>query len=128
MLNQKIQNPNPDELMIEVDLCYELDPYELKLDEMIEAEPEPEMIEGLPASDALTPADRYLELFENVQSAKIFPDSKSVLVCPVFIKTMKTFIQTCCLDGVLTCASLLKITSGCRRSTPASMYRTRKIP
>lgn len=54
MLNQKIQNPNPDELMIEVDLCYELDPYELKLDEMIEAEPEPEMIEGLPASDALT--------------------------------------------------------------------------
>lgn len=58
MLNQKIQNPNPDELMIEVDLCYELDPYELKLDEMIEAEPEPEMIEGLPASDALTPADR----------------------------------------------------------------------
>ena len=37
MLNQKIQNPNPDELMIEVDLCYELDPYELKLDEMIEA-------------------------------------------------------------------------------------------
>lgn len=26
MLNQKIQNPNPDELMIEVDLCYELDP------------------------------------------------------------------------------------------------------
>lgn len=55
MLNQKIQNPNPDELMIEVDLCYELDPYELKLDEMIEAEPEPEMIEGLPASDALTP-------------------------------------------------------------------------
>ena len=60
MLNQKIQNPNPDELMIEVDLCYELDPYELKLDEMIEAEPEPEMIEGLPASDALTPADRYL--------------------------------------------------------------------
>lgn len=46
MLNQKIQNPNPDELMIEIDLCYELDPYELKLDEMIEAEPEPEMIEG----------------------------------------------------------------------------------
>ena len=24
MLNQKIQNPNPDELMIEVDLCYDL--------------------------------------------------------------------------------------------------------
>lgn len=43
---------------------------------MIEAEPEPEMIEGLPASDALTPADRYLELFEHVQSAKIFPTVK----------------------------------------------------
>ena len=28
MLNQKIQNPNPDELMIEVDLCYVLDPYD----------------------------------------------------------------------------------------------------
>ena len=68
-------------LMIEVDLCYELDPYELKLDEMIEAEPEPEMIEGLPASDALTPADRYLELFEHVQSAKIFPDSKTFPDC-----------------------------------------------
>lgn len=67
--------------MIEVDLCYELDPYELKLDEMIEAEPEPEMIEGLPASDALTPADRYLELFEHVQSAKIFPDSKTFPDC-----------------------------------------------
>ena len=78
MLNQKIQNPNPDELMIEVDLCYELDPYELKLDEMIEAEPEPEMIEGLPASDALTPADRYLELFEHVQSAKIFQNAANV--------------------------------------------------
>ncbi len=76
MLNQKIQNSNPDELMIEVDLCYELDPYELKLDEMIEAEPEPEMIEGLPASDALTPADRYLELFEHVQSAKFSPTVK----------------------------------------------------
>ena len=60
MLNQKIQNPNPDELMIEVDLCYELDPYELKLDEMIEAEPEPEMIEGclLYTSDAADDAPR----------------------------------------------------------------------
>lgn len=76
MLNQKIQNPNPDELMIEVDLCYELDPYELKLDEMIEAEPEPEMIEGLPASDALTPADRYLELFEHVRRRKFSPTVK----------------------------------------------------
>ncbi len=55
MLNQKL-NPTPSEdLTIDVDLLYETDPCELKLDEMIEAEPEPEMIEGLPASDALTP-------------------------------------------------------------------------
>ncbi|VEB52557.1 cytoplasmic trehalase [Salmonella enterica subsp. enterica] len=78
MLNQKL-NPTPSEdLTIDVDLLYETDPCELKLDEMIEAEPEPEMIEGLPASDALTPADRYLELFEHVQSTKLFPDSKNV--------------------------------------------------
>lgn len=52
MLNQKL-NPTPSEdLTIDVDLLYETDPCELKLDEMIEAEPEPEMIEGLPASDA----------------------------------------------------------------------------
>ncbi|MGU0042582.1 hypothetical protein ACVXHA_02680 [Escherichia coli] len=43
---------------------------------MIEAEPEPEMIEGLPASDALTPANRYLELFEHVRGEN-FPDSKT---------------------------------------------------
>ncbi len=48
MLNQKL-NPTPSEdLTIDVDLLYETDPCELKLDEMIEAEPEPEMIEGLP--------------------------------------------------------------------------------
>lgn len=81
MLNQKL-NPTPSEdLTIDVDLLYETDPCELKLDEMIEAEPEPEMIEGLPASDALTPADRYLELFEHVQSTKLFPDSKTFPDC-----------------------------------------------
>lgn len=130
MLNQKIQNPNPDELMIEVDLCYELDPYELKLDEMIEAEPEPEMIEGLPASDALTPADRYLELFEHVQSAKIFPDSKTFPDCAPKMDPLDILIRyrKCAVIVILTCASLLKTTSGYRRSTPASMYRTRKIP
>lgn len=73
MLNQKIQNPNPDELMIEVDLCYELDPYELKLDEMIEAEPEPEMIEGLPASDALTPADSLSRTVRACSVGENFP-------------------------------------------------------
>ncbi len=39
------------------------------------------MIEGLPASDALTPADRYLELFEHVQSSRIFADSKTFPDC-----------------------------------------------
>ncbi|XPE60721.1 hypothetical protein ACNKHT_23060 [Shigella flexneri] len=59
--------------MIEVNLCYELEPYELKLDEMIEAEPEPEMIEeGLPASNALTPANRYLELFSMFSRRKFY--------------------------------------------------------
>ncbi len=39
---------NPDELMIEVDLCYELDPYELNWMTMIEAKNRnPTMIEGL---------------------------------------------------------------------------------
>ncbi len=46
---------------------------------MFDAEPEPEIIEGLPASDALTPADRYLELFTNVQKvAHFFLDSKNL--------------------------------------------------
>ena len=63
MFSQKLRNVDDDELRIEIDPCYEADPYELKLDEMFDAEPEPEIIEGLPASDALTPADRYLELF-----------------------------------------------------------------
>ena len=39
------------------------------------------MIEGLPASDALTPADRYLELFTNVQKSRIFADSKTFPDC-----------------------------------------------
>ncbi|MFP1557682.1 hypothetical protein ACLB1T_10015 [Escherichia coli] len=40
--NQKIQNPNPDELMIEVDLADgSWTRMNSQLDEMIEAEPEP---------------------------------------------------------------------------------------
>ncbi len=31
-----------------------------------DVEPQPESIEGMPSPDALTPEDRYLELFENV--------------------------------------------------------------
>lgn len=54
MFSQKLRNVDDDELRIEIDPCYEADPYELKLDEMFDAEPEPEIIEGLPASDALT--------------------------------------------------------------------------
>jgi alpha,alpha-trehalase len=79
MFNQKLHSAESVEFGIEEEARYEIDPCELKLDEMIEAEPEPEMIEGLPASDALTPADRYLELFENVQSARILPIAKPSL-------------------------------------------------
>ncbi len=48
---------------------------------MDDYEPEPGIIEGLPAADALTPSDRYLELFEHVQNAHIFPDSKTFADC-----------------------------------------------
>lgn len=34
----------------------------------------PENIRGLPASDILTPADRYQDLFEAVQASRIFAD------------------------------------------------------
>ncbi len=81
MLNQKIRSQESDVFPLEAELCYETDPCELKLDDMTEVEPEPEMIEGLPASDALTPADRYLELFEHVQSSRIFSDSKTFPDC-----------------------------------------------
>lgn len=82
MFNQKLRHPETDEaLPLESELCYEVDPCELKLDEFTEVEPEPEMIEGMPASDALTPADRYLELFEAVQASRIFTDSKTFPDC-----------------------------------------------
>ncbi|WP_313130423.1 alpha,alpha-trehalase [Pseudescherichia vulneris] len=81
MFNQKIKFADSVEFEIDEQICYETDPRELKLDEMIEAEPEPEMIEGMPASDALTPADRYLELFEQVQSSGLFADSKTFPDC-----------------------------------------------
>ncbi|GAL59767.1 trehalase [Pseudescherichia vulneris NBRC 102420] len=81
MFNQKIKFADSVEFEIEEKIRYETDPRELKLDEMIEAEPEPEMIEGMPASDALTPADRYMELFEQVQSSGLFADSKTFPDC-----------------------------------------------
>ncbi|XPE45833.1 hypothetical protein ACNKHO_22200 [Shigella flexneri] len=130
MLNQKIQNPNPDELMIEVDLCYELDPYELKLDEMqFQAEPEPEMIEGLPASDALTPADRYLEPFEHVQSSRPFADSKTFPdrapedgSVDILIRYRKARRHRDFRPG-----ASWRITSGCRRTT-AKSTSSRPLP
>ena len=44
-------------------------------------EPEPEHIAGMPSADALTPSDRYLELFEDVQNQHIFADSKTFADC-----------------------------------------------
>lgn len=44
-------------------------------------EPKPVHIQGLPPSDALSPADRYAELFEAVQMARVFPDSKTFVDC-----------------------------------------------
>ncbi|EPU5178372.1 alpha,alpha-trehalase TreF, partial [Cronobacter sakazakii] len=46
-----------------------------------DVEPQPESIEGMPSPDALTPADRYLELFEHVQASRIFADSKTFPDC-----------------------------------------------
>ena len=58
------------------DLGYQYDPHEFIREGMQDSEPEPELIEGLPAPDALTPADRYLELFEHVQTSRILPTAK----------------------------------------------------
>jgi alpha,alpha-trehalase len=52
MFNQKLHSAESVEFGIAEEPRYEIDPCELKLAEMIDAEPEPEMIEGLPASDA----------------------------------------------------------------------------
>ncbi len=97
-------------------ICYEADPYELKLDEMFDAEPEPEIIEGLPASDALTPADRYLELFTHVQKSRIFADSKTFPDCAPKQDPLDILIHYRRVKHQpdSTCASLLKSTSGCR--------------
>ncbi|EHD21136.1 MULTISPECIES: alpha,alpha-trehalase [Brenneria] len=81
MFNTKLPVAESAEFDIDKNRQYQLDPVELTLDYMLEAEPEPEMIEGLPPSDALTPADRYLELFERVQSSRIFDDSKTFPDC-----------------------------------------------
>lgn len=81
MHNSNLQMVDAVEINNDKNNQFELEPLELILERMMDAEPEPEMIEGLPPSDALTPADRYLELFENVQTARIFPDSKTFPDC-----------------------------------------------
>lgn len=82
MLNEKHQTKEIAALEGEEFRLSELEPIELILDRMMDAEPEPEMIEGLPPSDALTPADRYMELFTSVQSSSLFADSKTFPDCP----------------------------------------------
>lgn len=93
MTNQKFNVAELMEFGVEDELSYELDPCELKLKEMRDAEPEPEGIEGLPASDALTPADRYLELFEHVQAARIFADSKTFPDCAPRLDPLDVLIR-----------------------------------
>ncbi|MCV9877661.1 alpha,alpha-trehalase [Brenneria izbisi] len=81
MFNQKLHVTESEGSDGDKNRQYQPEPVELTLDSMLEAEPEPEMIEGLPPSDALTPADRYLELFAQVQSSRIFADSKTFPDC-----------------------------------------------
>ncbi|MGC6389994.1 alpha,alpha-trehalase [Ewingella sp. S1.OA.A_B6] len=81
MHNSKLQVNEPAEFPLSTHSHYEVEPSELILDKMLDAEPQPEMIEGMPPSDALTPADRYMELFEHVQSSRIFADSKTFPDC-----------------------------------------------
>ena len=126
MFSQKLRHVEDDELRIDIDPCYEADPYELKLDEMIDAEPEPEVIEGLPASDALTPADRYLELFTNVQKSRIFADSKTFPDCAPKHDRWTSCGTTARSNASPTsiCGSSLRTTSGCRRATATSISPT----
>lgn len=58
-----------------------LDSHELILFGIDEHEPEPESIAGMPSADVLTPCDRYLELFEDVQNQRVFEDSKTFADC-----------------------------------------------
>lgn len=63
----------------EAEAEYQYDPDEQQLVRL--QDPVPEPTENLPAPDALTPADRYLELFEEVQTTRIFADSKTFPDC-----------------------------------------------
>lgn len=128
MLNQKLPHAPSEEMTIDIDLLYEMDPCELKLDEMIEAEPEPEMIEGLPASDALTPADRYLELFEHVQSSKLFADSKTFPDCAPKMDPLDILIRYRKLNATATliCDVSSRTISGYRKRPPVNMCPIRQ--
>ncbi|WP_269017625.1 alpha,alpha-trehalase TreF [Izhakiella capsodis] len=55
--------------------------WEVISEDSAEVEPQPEIILGMPVSDILTPADRYLELFESVQLERVFTDSKTFADC-----------------------------------------------
>ena len=48
MFSQKIRNVDDDELRIEIDPCYEADPYELKLDECSTPNPNRRSSKGCP--------------------------------------------------------------------------------
>lgn len=81
MLGRRLPHAPSEEMTTDIDLLYEINPCELRLDGMIKVESESEMIGGLPVSDALTPTDCYLELFEHVQLSKLLVDSKTLPDC-----------------------------------------------
>jgi neutral trehalase len=76
MFNQKLHSAESVEFGIAEEPRYEIDPCELKLAEMIDAEPEPEMIEGLPASDALTPPIVILNCLNTFSHRVFLPIAK----------------------------------------------------
>lgn len=63
IFSQELRHVEGGKLRADIDPCYRADSYELKLDEMVGAEPEPGVIGGLPVSDAPTLADHCLGLF-----------------------------------------------------------------
>lgn len=95
MFNQKLNFMFFEDLIIDVDLFYEIDLCELKLDEMIEVELELEMIEGFFVFDVLIFVDWYFELFEYVQLIKLFLDSKMFLDCVLKMDLFDILICYC---------------------------------
>lgn len=63
------------------------------------AHPEPD---GVAAADTLTPADRYQELFIDVQMSRVFEDSKTFVDCAPLHppeEILETYRNTCFADG-----------------------------